>query len=64
MKQNLVVNINNQDNEKEYYNCTKSGKKIDKNEPVCPTPNTYCKYRTACIIFDLYKDKLKKEKKE
>jgi len=61
MKHDLAINTANE----EYsYTCTKSGKKIVKSNPVCPTPNTYCKFRVACIIFDLYKENLKKEKKE
>lgn len=48
--------------EEELYTCTKSGKKISKVEPKCPTPSTYCQYRTACIIFQFYKENLKIEK--
>ncbi len=55
--------LKNTDTESDYYTCTKSDKKIEKSNPQCPTPSTYCKYRTACIIFDLYKENLKKEKK-
>lgn len=61
MKHDLAINT---ENEEDFYTCTKSGKKIVKSNPVCPTPNTYCKFRVACIIFDLYKENLKKEKKE
>jgi len=55
--------LKNTDIESDYYTCTKSGKKIEKSNPKCLTPSTYCQYRTACIIFDLYKENQKKEKK-
>jgi hypothetical protein len=60
MKSELAIESLDSEN---FYTCTKSGKKIRKDNPICPTPNTYCKYRSACIIFDLYKEKLKSEKK-
>ncbi|MCX7769485.1 MAG: hypothetical protein N2202_00210 [Proteobacteria bacterium] len=60
MKENLALEIKEDDN---FYTCTKSGKLIEKEKPVCPTPNTYCKFRSACIIFSFYKENAKKDKK-
>lgn len=51
-----------EDSNTDSYTCTKSGKNIKKINPECPTPATYCKFRTSCIIYELYKDKLKKQK--
>ena len=59
MKYDLAIDTKN---EEDLYTCAKSGKKIMKSDPVCPTPNTYCKFRVACIIFDLDKKNLKMKK--
>ncbi len=51
------------DQEKEeYLTCHKSGKKVSKDDPKCPSPNIYCKYRHMCVIYELYKERNKVKK--
>ncbi|MCX7990931.1 MAG: hypothetical protein N2999_02695 [Proteobacteria bacterium] len=44
-----------ENNEEEFYLCHKTGKKVSKNNPVCLSPNIYCKHRQMCVIYELYK---------
>ncbi len=47
--------------EDDYFVCQKTQKKVSKSDPVCLSPKIYCKYRHMCVIYELYKEKLKKK---
>lgn len=45
----------------DFFTCQKTQKKVPKSDPVCLSPKIYCKYRHMCVIYELYKEKLKKK---
>ncbi len=53
----MTKDINDQD----FFICQKAQKKVPKSDPVCLSPKIYCKYRHMCVIYELYKEKLKKK---
>lgn len=43
----------------DFFICHKTQKKVPKSDPECLSPKIYCKYRHMCVIYELYKQKLK-----
>ena len=44
--------------------CEKYQEKIDSEKAVCQRPKEYCKFRSACLLYFLAREKAGVEKKE
>ena len=44
--------------------CEKYKEKIDSEKAVCRRPTEYCKFRSACLLYFLAREKAGEEKKE
>jgi hypothetical protein len=43
--------------------CEKYKEKVDSEKAVCRRPEEYCKFRSACLLYFLARDKAGKERK-
>jgi len=44
--------------------CEKYKEKVDSKKAVCRRPTEYCKFRSACLLYFLAREKSGREKKE
>lgn len=44
--------------------CEKYKEKVDSEKAVCRRPTEYCKFRSACLLYFLAREKVGEEKKE
>jgi hypothetical protein len=44
--------------------CEKYKEKVDSEKAVCRRPTEYCKFRSACLLYFLAREKAGEEKKE